>query len=68
MLYNLFVKIRPGLSGWAQANVRDTLPIPEKAKLDGEYVKRFNLWFDIWVIIKTVLTAFTGKDEVEGKK
>lgn len=44
------------------------LPIPEKAKLDGEYVKRFNLWFDIWVIIKTVLTAFTGKDEVEGKK
>lgn len=60
--------IRPGLSGWAQANGRDTLPIPEKAKLDGEYVKRFNLWFDIWVIIKTVLTAFTGKDEVEGKK
>jgi len=60
--------IRPGLSGWAQANGRDTLPIPEKARLDGEYVKRFNLWFDIWVIIKTVLTAFTGKDEVEGKK
>ena len=60
--------IRPGLSGWAQANGRDTLPIPEKAKLDGEYVKRFNFWFDIWVIIKTVLTAFTGKDEVEGKK
>ncbi len=60
--------IKPGLSGWAQANGRDTLPIPEKAKLDGEYVKRFNLWFDIWVIIKTVLTAFTGKDEVEGKK
>lgn len=61
-------ELRPGLSGWAQANGRDTLPIEEKAKLDGEYVKRFNLWFDIWVIIKTVLTAFTGKDEVEGKK
>ena len=60
--------IRPGLSGWAQANGRDTLPIPEKAKLDGDYIKRFNFWFDIWVIIKTVLTAFTGKDEVEGKK
>lgn len=60
-------ELRPGLSGWAQANGRDTLPIPEKAKLDGEYVKRFNLCFDIWVIIKTVLTAFTGKDEVEGK-
>ena len=60
--------IKPGLSGWAQANGRDTLPIPEKAKLDGEYVKRFNIWFDIRIIFKTVFSAFRGKDEVEGKK
>lgn len=59
--------IRPGLSGWAQCNGRDTLPIPEKAKLDGEYVKRFNIWFDIKIIFKTVFQAFRGKDEVEGK-
>lgn len=61
-------EIKPGLSGWAQANGRDTLPIPEKAKLDGEYVKRFNIWFDIRIIFKTVFSAFRGKDEVEGKK
>lgn len=60
--------IKPGLSGWAQANGRDTLPIPEKARLDGEYVKRFNIWFDIKVILKTIFSAFRGKDEVEGKK
>ena len=59
--------IRPGLSGWAQCNGRDTLPIPEKAKLDGEYVERFNIWFDIKIIFKTVFQAFRGKDEVEGR-
>ena len=59
-------EIVPGLSGWAQCNGRDTLPIVEKAKLDGEYVKRFNVWFDIKIIIKTFFQAFRGKDEVEG--
>ena len=60
--------IVPGLSGWAQCNGRDTLPISEKAKLDGEYVKRFNVWFDIRIIFKTFFQALRGKDEVEGKK
>lgn len=59
--------IRPGLSGWAQCNGRDTLPIPEKAKLDGEYMKRFNIWFDIRIVFKTIFQAFRGKDEREGK-
>lgn len=58
--------IRPGLSGWAQSNGRDTLPISEKAKLDGEYIKKFNIWFDIRIIFKTVFQAFRGKDEIEG--
>lgn len=59
-------EIIPGLSGWAQCNGRDTLPIPEKAKLDGEYVKRFNIWFDIRIIFKTFFQAFRGKNEIEG--
>lgn len=61
-------EIRPGLSGWAQCNGRDTLPIPDKAKLDGEYVKRFNVWFDIGIIFKTFFNMFKDKDEVEGKQ
>ena len=60
-------EIVPGLSGWAQCNGRDTLPISEKAKLDGEYVKRFNIWLDIGIVLKTVFQAFRGKDEIEGK-
>ena len=59
--------IRPGLSGWAQCNGRDTLPIPKKAQLDGEYVQKFNIWFDIKIIFKTAFQAFRGKDELEGK-
>ena len=59
--------VRPGLSGLAQCSGRDTLSIIEKAKLDGLYVKKFNIWFDIAIVFKTIFQAFRGKDEVEGK-
>ena len=38
--------VKPGLTGWAQINGRDELEIADKAKLDGEYVKRIGLFFD----------------------
>ncbi len=40
----------PGLTGWAQVNGRDELPIPEKVKLDVEYLQRCTLWFDIRIL------------------
>jgi O-antigen biosynthesis protein WbqP len=40
----------PGLTGWAQINGRDELPIPEKVKLDVEYLQRQSLWFDIKIL------------------
>ena len=40
----------PGLTGWAQVNGRDELPIPDKVKLDVEYLQRQSLWFDIWIL------------------
>ena len=40
----------PGLTGWAQVNGRDELPIPEKVKLDVEYLQRQSLWFDIRIL------------------
>ena len=40
----------PGLTGWAQVNGRDELPIPEKVKLDVEYLHRRSLWFDIRIL------------------
>ncbi|MBR0203827.1 MAG: sugar transferase [Synergistaceae bacterium] len=58
--------IRPGLTGWAQINGRDELEIPEKAKLDGEYVRRESFMFDILCIIKTVTSVFAHKGVIEG--
>lgn len=40
----------PGLTGWAQVNGRDELPIPEKVRLDVEYLQRQSLWFDIHIL------------------
>jgi O-antigen biosynthesis protein WbqP len=40
----------PGLTGWAQINGRDELPIPEKVKLDVEYLQRQSFWFDIYIL------------------
>ena len=58
--------IRPGLTGWAQINGRDELEIPEKAKLDGEYVRRESFMFDILCIIKTGTSVFAHKGVIEG--
>ncbi|NMM06706.1 sugar transferase [Polaromonas sp.] len=48
-------KLMPGLTGWAQINGRDELPIPEKVKLDVEYLQRQSLWFDIHILWLTFL-------------
>jgi len=64
-LYGVNV-LRPGLSGWAQVNGRDTLPIPIKAKMDGEYVKKMSFGFDLWIIFKTILKIFKDDGVVEG--
>jgi O-antigen biosynthesis protein WbqP len=47
----------PGLTGWAQVNGRDELPIPEKVKLDAAYLKRQSLWFDIHILWLTFVTV-----------
>lgn len=48
-------RLTPGLTGWAQVNGRDELPIPEKVALDTEYLRRQSLFFDIKIIIMTAL-------------
>ncbi|MNK84382.1 Undecaprenyl phosphate N,N'-diacetylbacillosamine 1-phosphate transferase [compost metagenome] len=40
----------PGLTGWAQVNGRDELPIPAKVQLDVEYLQRRSFWFDIRIL------------------
>ena len=45
----------PGITGWAQVNGRDELPIPEKVRLDCEYLHRRSLAFDLKILMLTVL-------------
>lgn len=48
-------KLMPGLTGWAQINGRDELPIPEKVKLDTEYLHRQSFAFDMSILFKTFI-------------
>jgi O-antigen biosynthesis protein WbqP len=46
-------KMMPGLTGWAQVNGRDELPVPDKVKLDVEYMNCQSFWFDMKIIMLT---------------
>ena len=53
-------KLLPGLTGWAQVNGRDELSIPEKIKLDVEYMHKKSFWFDLkilWITFKKVINS-----------
>ena len=48
----------PGLTGWAQVNGRDELPITKKVELDAEYLNRQSVWFDFKILWLTFLKVF----------
>lgn len=56
-------KLMPGLTGWAQINGRDELPIPKKVALDVEYLRRQSLWFDMRILWLTA-NRVIGRDGV----
>lgn len=58
--------VRPGLTGWAQINGRDELPIEVKAKLDGEYVKRISFLFDLKCFFGTIVSVIKSDGVIEG--
>ena len=51
----------PGLTGWAQVNGRDELPMPDKVRLDVEYLRRRSLWFDVVILWRTLLKVTAGE-------
>ncbi len=59
--------VTPGLTGYAQINGRDELPIDVKAKMDGIYVKKMGFWTDLVILIKTVGAVVKSKGVKEGK-
>ena len=58
--------VRPGLTGWAQINGRDELPIDVKARLDGEYVKNLSFGFDCRCFFGTIVSVLRSDGVVEG--
>lgn len=58
--------IYPGLTGWAQINGRDELPIQKKAVLDGEYVENLSFLFDVKCFIGTIISVVKNDGVVEG--
>ena len=58
--------VRPGLSGWAQINGRDELPIEVKARYDGEYVERMRILLDCKCFFGTIGKVLKHEGEVEG--
>lgn len=60
--------ILPGLTGLAQINGRDELPIPKKAVYDGEYVKKMSFWLDCKCFVKTIGSVIKKEGIREGKE
>jgi len=54
-------KMTPGLTGWAQVNGRDELPIPVKVRYDAEYMHRQSLCFDLRILVLTFLKAIRSE-------
>ncbi len=58
--------VRPGLTGWAQINGRDELPIDVKARFDGEYVQNMSFLFDCRCFFGTIVSVLRHDGVVEG--
>jgi O-antigen biosynthesis protein WbqP len=56
-------KLKPGITGWAQINGRDEISIPEKVKLEQEYLEKKSFLFDFEIVIKT-FTSVLGRKGV----
>lgn len=55
-------KVAPGLTGWAQINGRDEIPISEKVKFDTEYIERKSFWFDLKIIFLTLVKVLCNQN------
>jgi len=53
--------LRPGITGWAQVNGRDELPIPKKVEFDRQYLLRKSLLFDVQIILMTIGSVLRSK-------
>jgi lipopolysaccharide/colanic/teichoic acid biosynthesis glycosyltransferase len=62
------LKIRPGITGWAQISGRNTISWPERIELDVWYVENATLWLDLRILLKTVWLAFVIRRGIYGSE
>jgi len=56
-------RVKTGMTGWAQVNgLRGNVPIEERTKYDIYYIENWSLWFDIKILLKTIIAVLTGKN------
>lgn len=55
-------RLIPGLTGWAQINGRDSIPIPEKVELDDWYLRHCSFWLDLKILLMTVFKVVRTED------
>ena len=65
--YNVY-SMRPGITGWAQINGRDSLSIEEKALFDKDYIDKQSISFDIKILVKTVSVVLKRENIREGNE
>ena len=65
--YMIKHQVRPGITGWAQVNGRDTVDMYDKVYYDREYVQNVGLKFDLKVLWKSVLVVLGRHGVVDGK-
>jgi len=61
------LKVKPGITGWAQVNGRNELTWPERIELDLWYIDNLNLWLDIKILFKTVLAVLSKQGLYSGR-
>jgi len=61
------LEMKPGLTGWALVNGRNTLSWPEKIKLDVWYIDHWSLWLDLKILFKTVWVVIFTREGLYGK-
>lgn len=60
-------QIRPGITGWAQVNGRDTVSTYDKVRYDREYLEKMSLWFDLKILWKSVFVVLSRAGVVDGQ-
>lgn len=60
-------QVRPGITGWAQINGRDTVNKYDKVRYDREYLQKMNLWFDLRILWKSIFVVLSRAGNFDGQ-